>query len=114
MLVVASFDRTYAQAYNHRIPQSALGHGTPIQELQKRRAEKPDLLSRRVNYLPGLDKYTPPPAAKIEAPSLQRIGQHKLKPPYKQDRAEYQTQFAHTPSANARTTRKMACCALAL
>ena len=55
MLGVASFDRTYAQAYNHRIRQSALGHGTPIQELQKRRAEKPDLFSRRVNDLPGLD-----------------------------------------------------------
>ena len=46
---------SYAEAYNHRIPQRALGHRTPIQELQKRRAEKPDLFSRRVSDLPGLD-----------------------------------------------------------
>ena len=45
----------YAQAYNHRIHQRALDHRTPIQELQKRRAEKPDLFSKRVNDLPGLD-----------------------------------------------------------
>ena len=47
----------YAQAYNHRIPQRALDHRTPIQELQKRRAEKPDLFSKRVNDLTGLDSY---------------------------------------------------------
>ena len=43
---------SYVQAYNHRIPQRALDHRTPIQELQKRRAEKPDLFSKRVLISP--------------------------------------------------------------
>ena len=45
----------YVQAYNPRIPQRALDHRTPIQALQKRRTEKPDLFSKRVDDLPGLD-----------------------------------------------------------
>ena len=38
----------YLTTYNQHIPQRALNHQTPIQALQKWRAEKPDLFVKRV------------------------------------------------------------------
>jgi len=46
----------YLSTYNQLIPQRALKHQSPIQALQKWRAERPDLFVKRVNNLPGLDK----------------------------------------------------------
>ena len=45
----------YLKTYNHHIPQRALNHQTPIQALQKWRAEKPDLFVKRVYKQAGLD-----------------------------------------------------------
>jgi hypothetical protein len=45
----------YLQTYNHHIPQRALKHQTPIQALQKWRAEKPELFVKRVYKHAGLD-----------------------------------------------------------
>ena len=45
----------YLSTYNQLIPQRALKHQSPIQALQKWRAERPDLFVKRVNNLPGLD-----------------------------------------------------------
>ena len=45
----------YLSTYNHLIPQRALRHQTPIQALQKWRAEKPALFVKRVYKLTGLD-----------------------------------------------------------
>ena len=47
----------YLTTYNHHIPQRALHHQTPIQALQKWRAEKPDLFVKRVYKQTGLDTY---------------------------------------------------------
>ena len=47
----------YLTTYNHHIPQRALNHQTPIQALQKWRAEKPDLFVKRVYEQAGLDTY---------------------------------------------------------
>ena len=45
----------YVHAYNHRIPQRALDHRSPIQALQKWRSDKPELFKKRVIDQPGLD-----------------------------------------------------------
>ena len=42
-------------AYNHRIPQRALDHRSPIQALQKWQSDKPALFKKRVIDQPGLD-----------------------------------------------------------
>jgi transposase InsO family protein len=47
--------KQYLSTYNHRIPQRALKHQSPIQALQKWRIERPDLFVKRVYKLPGLD-----------------------------------------------------------
>ncbi|WP_396268603.1 pilus assembly protein, partial [Ideonella sp.] len=44
---------------NHRIPQRALNHQTPIEALKKWHASHPKLFTKRVNDLPGLDTYSP-------------------------------------------------------
>jgi len=46
----------YVKTYNHRIPQRALNHLSPVQALKKWQAEKPDLFVKRVHDQPGLDK----------------------------------------------------------
>ena len=45
----------YVKTYNHRIPQRALNHLSPVQALKKWQAEKPDLFVKRVHDQPGLD-----------------------------------------------------------
>ena len=45
----------YLKTYNHHIPQRALKHQTPIQALQKWRADKPELFVKRVYKQAGLD-----------------------------------------------------------
>ena len=45
----------YVRTYNHRIPQRALDHQTPIQALKNWRLKSPDLFKKRVHDLPGLD-----------------------------------------------------------
>jgi transposase InsO family protein len=45
----------YLATYNHLIPQRALKHQTPIQSLQKWRAEKPELFVKRIYKQAGLD-----------------------------------------------------------
>jgi len=45
----------YVKTYNHRIPQRALNHLSPVQALKKWQAEKPDLFVKRVYNQPGLD-----------------------------------------------------------
>ena len=47
----------YLNTYNHPIPQRALKHQTPIQALQKWRADKPELFVKRVYKQAGLDTY---------------------------------------------------------
>lgn len=47
----------------HHIPQRALKHQTPIQALQKWRAEKPDLFVKRIYKQAGLDRVQVPPRA---------------------------------------------------
>lgn len=50
--------RAYVRTYNHRIPQRALDHITPVQALKNWRARLPDLFRKRVHDLPGLDTYS--------------------------------------------------------
>ena len=45
----------YCKTYNHRIPQRALNHQTPIQALKKWHSEKPELFKKRVYEQAGLD-----------------------------------------------------------
>jgi transposase InsO family protein len=45
----------YVRTYNHRIPQRALNHQTPIQALKSWRQRSPNLFRKRVQDLAGLD-----------------------------------------------------------
>lgn len=45
----------YVKTYNHRIPQRALDHLSPVQSLKKWQVEKPDLFVKRVHNQTGLD-----------------------------------------------------------
>lgn len=47
----------YAKIYNHRIPQRALGHITPLAALKSWHAKAPQLFNKRPKDVPGLDKY---------------------------------------------------------
>ena len=58
----------YLATYNHRIPQRALDHLSPVQALKQWRTRKPELFLKRVYEQPGLDTY-----------------RHFLKPPLRQD-----------------------------
>jgi hypothetical protein len=42
-------------AYNHRIPQRALNHLSPVQALKQWRDRKPELFVKRVYEQTGLD-----------------------------------------------------------
>ncbi|RTZ73063.1 MAG: IS481 family transposase, partial [Gammaproteobacteria bacterium] len=45
----------YQWAYNHQIPQRALGHVSPIQALKEWQKKRPDLFVKRVYNVTGLD-----------------------------------------------------------
>ena len=45
----------YLATYNHRIPQRALNHLSPVQALKKWQAKRPELFNKRVYELAGLD-----------------------------------------------------------
>ena len=45
----------YAATYNHRIPQRALDHLSPVQALKQWRTRRPDLFVKRVYEQAGLD-----------------------------------------------------------
>ncbi len=45
----------YQWAYNHQIPQRALGHVTPIQALKAWQEKRPELFVKRVYNITGLD-----------------------------------------------------------
>jgi len=45
----------YQWAYNHRIPQRALGHVTPIQALKAWQEKRPELFVKRVYNITDLD-----------------------------------------------------------
>lgn len=45
----------YSQAYNHHIPQRALGHLSPVDALKKWQLERPDLFVKKVYKQAGLD-----------------------------------------------------------
>ena len=45
----------YVKTYNHRIPQHALNHLSPVQALKKWQADKPNLFVKRVCNQAGLD-----------------------------------------------------------
>ncbi len=47
--------RHYLRTYNHRIPQRALNHRSPVQALKEWRSKKPELFRRRVYEQVGLD-----------------------------------------------------------
>ena len=47
----------YLATYNHRIPQRALNHLSPVQALKQWQAKRPELFSKRVYELSGLDSY---------------------------------------------------------
>ena len=47
----------YLATYNHRIPQRALNHLSPVQALKQWQAKRPELFSKRVYELSGLDTY---------------------------------------------------------
>ena len=47
----------YQWAYNHQIPQRALGHVSPIQALKEWQKKRPDLFVKRVYNITGLDTY---------------------------------------------------------
>ena len=47
----------YQWAYNHQIPQRALGHVSPIQALKEWQKKRPDLFVKRVYNVAGLDTY---------------------------------------------------------
>ena len=47
--------RHYADTYNHRIPQRALSHLSPVQALKKWQIERPELFVKRVYNQTGLD-----------------------------------------------------------
>lgn len=45
----------YVQLYNHRIPQKALGHISPVQALKDWQEKRPELFKKKVYNLTGLD-----------------------------------------------------------
>jgi transposase InsO family protein len=45
----------YLAIYNHRTPQRALNHQSPIQALQARQQKRPELFVKRVYKQAGLD-----------------------------------------------------------
>jgi hypothetical protein len=45
----------YAKTYNHRIPQRALKHLSPVQALKNWQTEKPNLFVKRVYNQTGLE-----------------------------------------------------------
>ena len=45
----------YVKTYNHRIPQRALNHLSPVQALKNWQTQKPELFKKRVYNQPGLD-----------------------------------------------------------
>jgi transposase InsO family protein len=47
----------YLATYNHRIPQRALNHLSPVQALKQWQAKRPDLFNKRIYELTGLDTY---------------------------------------------------------
>ena len=47
--------KLYTSTYNHRIPQRALNHLSPVQALQKWQSERPELFVKRVYNQTGLD-----------------------------------------------------------
>lgn len=47
----------YLATYNHRIPQRALNHLSPVQALKQWQAKRPELFSKRVYELSGLDSH---------------------------------------------------------
>ena len=47
--------RHYEKLYNHSIPQKALGYRTPVQALKEWHGDKPELFTRKVYDLSGLD-----------------------------------------------------------
>jgi transposase InsO family protein len=51
--------KQYTDTYNHRIPQRALNHLSPVQALQKWQKNRPDLFVKRVHNQTGLDTYIP-------------------------------------------------------
>ena len=55
----------YAATYNHRIPQRALDHLSPVQALKQWRTRRPDLFVKRVYEQSGLDIHTRPAAASL-------------------------------------------------
>lgn len=50
----------YLATYNHRIPQRALNHLSPVQALKQWQAKRPELFSKRVYELSGLDSWARP------------------------------------------------------
>jgi len=60
----------YAATYNHRIPQRALDHLSPVQALKQWRTRRPDLFVKRVYEQSGLDNY----AAEMPLGQKQRTG----------------------------------------
>lgn len=47
----------YEKLYNHCIPQKALGYKTPVEKLKQWQKDKPELFTKRVYDLSGLDRY---------------------------------------------------------
>ena len=54
---LASTLNNYWQAYNHHIPQRALGHVSPIDSLKNWRQKKPELFRKRIYKQAELDRY---------------------------------------------------------
>ena len=61
----------YVKTYNHRTPQRALNHSSPVQALKKWQAEKPELFVKRVCNQSRLDTW----------PKNSRLGSTAPKPP---------------------------------
>ena len=54
---LASTLNNYWQAYNHHIPQRALGHVSPIDSLKNWHQKKPELFRKRIYKQAELDKH---------------------------------------------------------
>ena len=49
----------YARLYNDQLPQRALGHRTPLQDMDLWRKNHPEIFVRRLKNQTGLDSYMP-------------------------------------------------------
>ena len=71
---LASTLNNYWQAYNHHIPQRALGHVSPVDSLKNWHQKKPELFRKRIYKQAELDNYEKHHASCVRSPADDQPG----------------------------------------